>query len=126
MATVAFDKHIGFCEAYIKEISKALYALIQHGGKQEPLDASRFFKIRQKWALWLTQEMENELDHFERRIVLIGGVAQVFGADGAPASNESSIRTIVSYLRKVLRTEELTALRDELVIRSSGKTRRVV
>jgi hypothetical protein len=28
MATVAFDKHIGFCEEYVEQMSKALYTLI--------------------------------------------------------------------------------------------------
>jgi len=119
MATVAFDKHIGFCEEYVNEMSEALHALIQDGRAEEPLDARRFSRIRQKWALWLTHEMENELDQFERKITLMGGEAQVFEADGAPASNESSIKTLIAFLREVLRTEELTALRNELVIRSS-------
>lgn len=38
MATVAFDKHILFCEAYGKEVSKALQFLAQGGDPQEPLD----------------------------------------------------------------------------------------
>jgi len=126
MATVAFDKHIGFCEEYVKEMSEALNALVNDGRTEEPLDARRFSRVRQKWALWLTHEMENELDQFEHKITMIGGVAQVFEATGAPASNESSVKKVIAYLREVLRTEELTALRNELVIRSSRSPRPVV
>jgi hypothetical protein len=105
MATVAFDKHIGFCEEYVEEMSKALDALIRDG-IEGPLSARKFFQIRQKWALWLTQEIETELDLFERAITQIGGAAQVLDANGSPVSNESSIKTVIAYLRGVLRTEE--------------------
>ncbi len=50
MATVAFDKHVGFCEEYLEEVYKALSTLIQHGATEEPLDTSRFSLIRQKWS----------------------------------------------------------------------------
>jgi len=126
MATIAFDKHIGFCEEYVQEMSKALHTLIQGGKMEKPLDTRRFARIRRKWALWLTREIENELDRFERDIAQIGGAAQVLDANGAPVSNEGSIKTVIAYLREVLRTEELTALRNELVIRPSRKPRQVV
>jgi hypothetical protein len=119
MAAVVFDKHIMFCEAYVRETSKALNALIQEGRAEEALDARRFSRIRQKWALWLTQEMESRLDEFELRIALMGGPAQVFDSNGAPVSNERSIKSVIVSLRDTLRTEELTALRNELVMRSS-------
>jgi hypothetical protein len=38
MALVVFDKLIGFCEEYVEAISKPLYALIQEGKKDQPLD----------------------------------------------------------------------------------------
>jgi hypothetical protein len=120
MATVAFDKHVGFCEEYLEEVYKALSTLIQHGATEEPLDTSRFSLIRQKWALWLTFEIENKLDQFERRIAqIIAGVAQEVDADGAPVTNERSIAINIADLRGILHTEELTALRNELVMRSS-------
>jgi len=123
MATVAFDKHIGFCEEYVEEVYKALHALIEGGRTEELLDLRRFSRIRQKWALWLTREIENKLDEFERKIPLMGGAARVFEDNGAPASNEHSITKNIADLREVLHTEELTALRNELVIRSSIKPR---
>jgi hypothetical protein len=119
MATVAFDKHIAFCEEYVEEMYKALNALIQDGGTEEPIDPRRFSRIRQKWALWLTHDIENKLDQFELRITqIIGGAAQDVDADGPPVSNERSITRNIADLREVLHTEELTALRNELVVRS--------
>jgi hypothetical protein len=121
MATVAFDKHIGFCEEYVEAMSNALNTLIQDGMKEKPLDAKDFFRIRQKWAIWLTQEMETELDRFEQEITKIGGDAQVFEFTGIPLSNERSIKRVIADFREVLGTEKLTALRNDLVVRSSRK-----
>jgi hypothetical protein len=127
MATIAFDKHIGFCEEYVEEMYKALNTLTQDGRTEEPLDTRRFSRIRQKWALWLTHEIENKLDQFELKIAqIIGGSAQDVDADGAPMSNERSITRNIADLREVLHTEELTALRNELVMRSSTEPRGVL
>jgi hypothetical protein len=114
MATVVFDKHIGFCEEYVQAVSNALYTSIRDKTGDLALDVEEFFKIRQKWVLWLSQEIEVKLDRFERGVA----VAQVVDANGAPRSIEGGIRTIISELREVLGTEELTALRNELLVRS--------
>ena len=105
-------------------MSEALRSLIEDGRIEAALDVTRFFRIRQKWALWLTQEMENELDQFERNFTLMGGEARSYGVS-VSASNESSIKTMIAILRKVLRVEELTTLRNELVIHSYGPRRQV-
>ncbi len=125
MATVAFDKHIGFCEEYVEEMYLALHTMIQDGRTEEPSDPRRFSRIREKWALWLTHEMENELGQFELAITqIIGGPAQDVDNSGV-LSNERSITRNIAYLRGVLGTEELTALRNQLVIRSFKEPPRV-
>ncbi len=122
MATVIFDKHMAFCEEYVEAASKALYALIQEGVKVSLLDAREFLKIRQKWSLWLTREIEDKLDRFEENIAKIGGEAQVLDANGDPPSNEKSIKTVIAELREVLATERISVLRSELIVRSSEKS----
>jgi hypothetical protein len=119
MATVAFDRYTSFCEEYVGEISRALYALIQDGPRYKPMSAVDFSSIRRKWALWLTQDIEVELDRFEDGLLRIGADAQFFGADGAPEWNEQDAKPIIAYLRHTLAVEELTALRKDLVARSS-------
>jgi hypothetical protein len=127
MATVAFDKHIGFCEEYVAEMYRALHTLVQDEGRKKPLDPRGFSRIRQKWALWLTHEIEDKLDQFELKITqIIGGAARDVDANGVPVPNERIITRNIADLREVLRTEELTALRNELVIRSAGKPRPLV
>lgn len=123
MATVAFNNYIGFCEDYVKELHKALHA-IEGGRTEEPLDPRRFSRIREKWALWLTHEMENELDQFERKFAT--DEWWVFDAKGALVSNENIVKEMIAGLRGALHTEELTALRGELVMRSSIKPRHLV
>jgi hypothetical protein len=123
MATVVFDKDIGFCEEYVEEVYKALHTLIQDGRTEDPLDPGRFSRIRRKWALWLTDDIEGKLDRFEIKITqIIGGPAQDVDADGV-VPNERSIKRNIADLRDVLHTEQLTALRNELVIRLSGEPR---
>jgi hypothetical protein len=119
MATVAFNKYTDFCEEYVGEISRALYALIQDGPAYRPIDAVDFSSIRRKWALWLTRDIEVELDRFEDGLLRIGADAQFFGADGSPEWNEQGAKPIIAYLRDTLGVEELTALRKDLVARSS-------
>src|SRR5260370_10382818 len=121
MATVAFDKYVGFCEEYVDAMSNALYTFIEEGGKEKAVDASDLFRIRQKWALWLTHEIETKLDRFEHDIAKIGADAQVLDVNGAPVSNELSVKRVIADLREVLATEKLTALRNELVLRSLKK-----
>ncbi|MGA2738837.1 MAG: hypothetical protein ABSG65_15480 [Bryobacteraceae bacterium] len=116
MAAVAFDKHIEFCEKYTEKMYKALDTLVQDGRTQEPLDPRRFSRIRQQWELWLTREIESKLDQFELTIThIISGAAQDYDDNGASISNQRSITRNIEYLREVLHTEELTALRKKLM-----------
>lgn len=117
MATTAFDKHIGFCQEYVDAISKALDFLNEAGPEKRLLDTSEFFRIRQKWALWLTDEIESNLDRFEFTISTIAAGAPVTD-DNGPLSNERSAKTLIAFLRELLATEQLTALRNELVLRA--------
>jgi hypothetical protein len=125
MATVAWDKHIEFCEAYVEEMYKALHTLIPDGRTEEPVDVRNLSQIRQsKRALWFTREIEDKLKTFDRDITQIGA-SRVLDADGngPPVANENSIKTgiVIAYLRGALLTEELTVLRNKLVIGSSTK-----
>jgi hypothetical protein len=115
MAETAFDKHIEFCEEYVKALSNALSAIIQPGGI---FDITELLTIRQKWVLWLTDEMESNLDQFEQRVSKIGSEAFVFDEYGEDESIQATIESIIGVLRKLLAIEELTTLRGNLVARS--------
>ncbi len=127
MAAVAFDKHMGFCQKYLEEVYQALNPLMQGGSPPPPLDPSRLSLIRQEWALWLTSEIDSELEQFEGRVAQLGTEAPTVYANGERVpNNEGSIKRAIAFLRGILRTEELTALRNELVKRPSGGPRSIV
>src|SRR5450432_793484 len=95
MADVAFDKYSLFCEEYVAEMFKALETL----GREGPSQAARthaftLLEIRRRSAVWLTPEVETELDRFEDAIRKIGNdawlVAQVPGEPAARSEEHTS------------------------------------
>lgn len=73
MASVAFDKHVAFCEDYVAEVLSALRTLFREGPTQEALDHSdRLLHIKQKYVLWITRDVEARLEPFERALRRIG------------------------------------------------------
>jgi hypothetical protein len=76
MANVAFDKHVAFCEEYIKEAQDALKTLFKKGPSEEVLNHSTaLYEIRGKHAVWLTAQLEKELEPFEAALREIGASA---------------------------------------------------
>lgn len=143
MASVAFDKHVAFCEAYVAEMFETLSTFFREGPTEDALKHSgRLYSIRQKWALWVTPDIEKELERFEQAVREIGAhahllqaipgeqasiqkmfslFAQVVGFKewgGAPLTPELAVTTIIAGLRKALGIEELTGLRTKLVSRA--------
>jgi hypothetical protein len=120
VAAVAFDKYIEFCEEYVAALSKSLYALIEEGNKDQLLDARVLFDIRQKRAIWLSREIDDALDGFERDFTRSTVDAAFFDAntDPAPGPNELYGKQVIAALRKSLGTEEFAALRKDLLTRS--------
>ncbi|MDA8159787.1 MAG: hypothetical protein M0T76_03575 [Desulfobacteraceae bacterium] len=76
MANTAFDKHVQFCEEYAIEAHKALSTLFKEGPTEKVIKHSlALHEIQQKYAVWLTTEMEKELDNFESTLRNIGADA---------------------------------------------------
>jgi hypothetical protein len=68
MAIAAFNKHVEFSDKYIKEYQNALQMLFETGASIK-LDlspqATILHKLRQEYAIWLTQEIDVALEPFE-------------------------------------------------------------
>ncbi len=64
MAQVAFDKHVSFCEEYISEVSKVLHVSTRQEERSDLLATG----IRQKWAIWLSSELDADLRGLERKL----------------------------------------------------------
>jgi hypothetical protein len=111
MATVAFNQHVLFCEAYFREVLRTLNALTTDGLSREQLDAQELSRIRLDRALWLTTDIDNRLERFEHVVTKLGGEARVEDPTGDRLSNQRTVKIVIAILRELLRTEELTALK---------------
>lgn len=146
MASVAFDKHVKFCEEYVEEMQKTLITFLTNGPSKKVLvHVTRLVDIRGKWAVWLTPELETVLGRFEGAMQSMGAKARLLDQvpemeqrakvvgemyaefaeliglakwDGKDTSNERAVATIIGKLRDILGVGELTQLRSELVKRA--------
>lgn len=151
MANVAFDKHAAFAEAYVHEVQSALATLFREGPTKGALPhAGALYGLRQRHALWLTSKMDNDLEVFESALRKIGAsatyvanapdgdhlvshqeqmykiFAEVMGWkewNGEELSDERANTLVVSGLRSVLGTEELTEMRGALVRKAISQMR---
>ena len=73
MANTAFDKHMIFCEEYMQEVRNTLEALFTNGPSSEAIThANNSLLLRQKYAIWLTDEINIGLEPYEKVVRKIG------------------------------------------------------
>jgi len=146
MANIAFDKHVLFCEEYVAEMQNTLVTLFREGPTFKALEhSSALFAIQQKYRVWLTPELESELDRFESALRNIGATAgyirdapdaedrkrriegmfskfnEVVGLEewkGAKLTEEIAISMVIRRLRAVLGIAELTSMRKALIAKA--------
>ena len=76
MANVAFNKHISFCEKYMKELQETFYNLFAKGDTEEAVKyANNLFRIREEYTLWLNDEINEKLEAYEKLIRKLGANA---------------------------------------------------
>lgn len=149
MANVAFDKHAEFCEEYIKESYAALQTIFREGPTSDALShATALARIRERFAVWLTAKIENDLQPFETALQQMGASAGYVDStvgdrtatqrkehidrmykilakltnlkewEGEELTDELAISTQIQQLRSILGTDELSELRQSLLIRA--------
>jgi hypothetical protein len=148
MADVAFDKHVQFCEEYTAEVHHALAFLFKKGPNADVLqNATALMNVRTKYSVWLSPEIETQLEKFEGALRKIGANAWLLGELRADEDRTDAIKEaygafaavmgwekwqgeavktrdvaaekVIEGLRKVLGISELTRLRAELVKRAT-------
>jgi len=78
MAVVAFDKYVQFCEEYTDLFRETLRGLIQTGPHENALnDAADLSRLRTRWALWVTDEVNTLLEKFEKALRQMGSDAHL-------------------------------------------------
>jgi hypothetical protein len=92
MACVAFDKQVAFCEEYAAEVHAALLTLL-HEGPSEGIfkHTGPLHLLRQKHAVWLTPEIENGLERFERALREMGANAAYLREDPEAADRHDRV-----------------------------------
>jgi hypothetical protein len=152
MANVAFDRHVDFCEAYAAEVQNTLRTLLGRGPTEEVFKhTAELLPIQQKFAVWLTPQIESDLELFEsalRRIAanatylrnatdaadreqriaaMYKAFADVMGPkymgaewNGEKLTEELAVTMVIRRLRRILGTEELTAVRAALVAKAAS------
>ena len=152
MANVAFDKHVIFSEEYAQEVLKTLSTLFRNGPSLEILThTTALFDLRQKHAVWLTRQIDVDLEKFESALRQIGAAAgYVHGTPGAndrqerldfmyrkfaevmgwaewageQLTDELAISMLITRIRTILGTEELTEIRVAVVAKAIDELRK--
>jgi hypothetical protein len=144
MADVAFDKHVALCDEFVGELFITLQCLMDNpqdyeGAKKR---ADTIGGVIRKHAVWITPELQAQLEEFGESVRNISSKAYVAGkhpsaggrqevldllldlidtgsAPGKPPKRELSYRKLIDHARRVLNVKELTDLRQTLLTRNS-------
>ena len=102
MANVAFDKHVAFSEAYTEIAHAALLGLLRHGPTEKILnDAGALYTLREKHAVWLTSDMDKQLEAFEQALREIGAAAGfVKSTEGSAGYADARSKMLASMYRR--------------------------
>jgi hypothetical protein len=145
MAKVAFDKHVEFCEEYVNEAISTMRTIGENGATKKAMThAQNFVKIREKYAVWITSQIENDLfpfemalhhmgvsaiqvenldsrqsealrlKHLNRMYELLAKITNSKEWEGKELTDELAISTLIKRLRTILGTEELSRMRQKL------------
>ncbi len=145
MANIAFDKHVEFCEAYMCEVHELVHTLWREGDTAKALNhAGKLYSVRERYAVWCTDQINEDLGEFESAIRKLGANAHFVESTTGHAhysedrslrinenselmsrilglkkdteiSQESMIDALKVKVRTILGIEELTSLRAHLV-----------
>ncbi|MEZ5494500.1 MAG: hypothetical protein R3E61_07925 [Pseudomonadales bacterium] len=73
MSTVAFDKHVSFCEAYMSEVHETVGVLFREGPTEKAMEcAHKLFALKRLYAAWVPKSVSLALEPFEDAINEIG------------------------------------------------------
>lgn len=98
MSTVAFDKHVSFCEAYLSEVHETIGVLFHEGPTEKAMEcAYKLFALKRKYAAWIPKSVALKLEPFENAINEIGVKTHLVSALGAESGEARSNALDESY-----------------------------
>lgn len=84
MSTVAFDKHVAFCEKYMIEVHETVGTLFREGPTEKAMDcAQKLFGIKRDYSAWIPKTMSLKLEPFEDAVHKIGVQSHLVKALGS-------------------------------------------
>ncbi|PQJ25380.1 hypothetical protein BSZ31_10785 [Limnobacter sp. SAORIC-690] len=149
MANAAFDRHVEFCEKYMKALHDTVQTLWREGDTPAALDhANNLYALRQDYATWLTDRINDDLGEFESALRKLGADAhfirstsgregyseqravriesnfelfdRILGISKKDILEKSLVEALKAKVRTILGVEELTKLRDHLIKQASN------
>jgi len=84
MANVTFDKHVEFCEKYMKETKEGFIKLMGQGPTPDAAGTAIGLKyLRLQYDMWISPDVHKKLEYFEQALFDIGMLTPA--ADETPA-----------------------------------------
>lgn len=142
MASVAFDKHVEFCEKYISQMDEGLRQLFIEGPNVNALSfARKLSDIRFQFRPWLTEDIMDRILPYEKALIEIGSKARLeehlpvgekrtrvidemfktfsdvagIRDEGSNIDEQITTEKIINHLQQVLGIQELTTLRRKVI-----------
>ncbi|WP_442776171.1 hypothetical protein [Sphaerotilus montanus] len=110
MASVAFDKHIQFCETYVAEVHKTLHTLMREGPTPQIFShTSALHEVQQKFSVWLTPTIEADLEKFEYALRTIGANEIYLRSTSDTEDRQQRIELVYKTLAEVLGRKHMGA-----------------
>ena len=111
MANVAFDKHVEFCGKYMIEVHDTVTTLYREGPTEQALGhAGKFHLLRQEYAAWLTDEINENLFPFEQALRSLGAnegfINNTRGNERYSEQRSERINEVFADFRRILTIEE--------------------
>lgn len=81
MSKVVFDKHVEFCEAYLKALQDLLGNLFARGPTEKAREHLQpLYDVRRNYRLWISLPMAMKLDQFESKVAAMASSLGVWNA----------------------------------------------
>lgn len=153
MANVAFDKHVQFCEKYLLEVHDVVILLFKEGPTLEVVrHIERFGQLQREYSAWIPRDMALQLAPFvdtlhelaakkylvnalkdsddASRAKMAQDMFEAFrralrlGEPGNGTDNNTAREQVKERVRAILGIEQLTFIRQELVVQAANSLKK--
>lgn len=110
MADVAFDKHVEFCDKYLKQVHEAVFTLYRDGPTAAAVNfGNALYLLRLEYSAWLTEEINNDLFPFEQALRELGAkqgfIKQTAGVEQYAQTRLDHINQVYEDFKRILSFE---------------------